>query len=801
VTGAGSRSWRPLLAPALLAFPVVFLFLDVLVRGHVLYERDILGWYYGQAEAFVQCIGAGSWPLWDPWMGFGQPLLADPAAQIFYPWTWLNLVLSPGTYYTVFAVGHVWLSGVGMLLLARRLGLGEAASLLAGAIWMTSGPFLSLVSLCHHFTGASLMPFVLLAADRALEGGGVRRALVWGGVVALQVFAGSADVFAMTLLLQAGILVRQVRREGGRSRNRALASATAVAVVFAVGLSAPQWWPSFEALKVSSRADLPLALRTYWSVQPAALLQVLLPVIPRDLPLRPGVRERFFEGREPFINSLYLGLAVLPLVVASFAGKRILFAVALAGVALASTAFALGSHGPIYGLAVTVLPPLGVFRYPVKALVLLTFAWALLAGLGLEAWRASKRLGLILGLISLLSGLAAVLGAGAVSRVAGRFLAAEPAGITVGEAGATVESAFAIAGAIALLGALLLVTRPGRWSVVAVVALAVADLTLAHARLNPSAPREIVERPPVVLHAIRREGLDRLYSFDYQHPIPGKTPRRSDPHIPLSPDLLPLPPHLRQTLATYGLLPSGTLARFRLFGSYDWDLIGLAPASFRDLVLFFLIQEDTPGFRRLLQLGSVTHVIALHSEGLENLDPAASIGSPFSRNLLRLYRVPDRLPRAYAAAGARIANGPQARALLVDPGFDPAREIVLPEGVLRPTTSSSQGQVQIVSYRPDRVHLVADLDAPGFVVLTDAYDPGWRVTVDGRVSPLLRANEIFRAAEVPAGHHEVEFVYRPRSVVLGLLVAGLVLVAGLAAVTFTGRKTLLSASRGALKLA
>ncbi len=765
-------------APWLLLLPVLCHFFDVLFKGRVLYERDILGVYYAQAEAFVRCVASGSWPLWDPWLGFGQPLLASPSAQVLYPWTWLNLFLSPGTYYTVFAVSHVWLSGVGTFLLARQLRLSTAASLLAGAIWMSSGPFLSLVSLWHHFTGAALLPWVLLASEKALEGGGRRRAIVWGAAVALQSWAGSADVLAMTLLLQAGLLLRHLARDRSRARLSMLLATTAPAALLAVSLAAPQWWPSIEVLRASSRADLPGSYRTYWSLPPLGLLQAFLPVLPRDLPLRPDVRERLFEGREPFLNSLYLGLTTLPIVLAAFAGRRRRLALALGAVALAASAFALGRHGSVYGMAVALLPPLRVFRYPVKAVLLTTFAWAILAGLGLDAWRASKALGKILAAVGLLLGLGALLVGGAAPSVASRFLVANPLELTLGEASASVERALVMAATLALVGAALLLTAAWRGSAASVVLVVALDLTLAAQALNPSAPREVLARPPAVLGVLRPdEGLTRLYSFDYQRPIPGKTHRRAEAQVPFLPPQLPLPSHLRGTLANYGLLPTGTLARFGLFGSYDWDLLGLSPAPRRDLVAFFLIQEDSPGFRRLLQLGSVSYVIALHREGLEDLEPVASLGSPFTEFAIRVYRVPDRLPRAYAVGGARVAQGGEARMLLVDPGLDPRREVVLPEGEPSRSPPSFAGHVEIASYRPDRVRLVAELSARGFVVLTDAYDPGWKVRVDGRSAPLLRANEIFRAVEVPAGRHELEFVYRPRSVLIGLLAAGLALVA------------------------
>ena len=66
-------------------------------------------------------VPSGSWPLWDPFTGFGQPILANPDAQDLYPLTWLNLLMSPATYYTDFAVSHLVYTGLGMHKLSLRL--------------------------------------------------------------------------------------------------------------------------------------------------------------------------------------------------------------------------------------------------------------------------------------------------------------------------------------------------------------------------------------------------------------------------------------------------------------------------------------------------------------------------------------------------------------------------------------------------------------------------------------------------------------------------------------------------------
>src|SRR5687767_12305169 len=79
------------LALAVLAALVALLLFDPLFRGRVFYERDLSLLWAPQMESFARAIAEGSWPLWDPYVSFGQPMLANANYQLLYPLTWLNL--------------------------------------------------------------------------------------------------------------------------------------------------------------------------------------------------------------------------------------------------------------------------------------------------------------------------------------------------------------------------------------------------------------------------------------------------------------------------------------------------------------------------------------------------------------------------------------------------------------------------------------------------------------------------------------------------------------------------------------
>jgi uncharacterized membrane protein YfhO len=48
---------------------------------------------------------------------------------------------------------------------------------------------------------------------------------------------------------------------------------------------------------------------------------------------------------------------------------------------------------------------------------------------------------------------------------------------------------------------------------------------------------------------------------------------------------------------------------------------------------------------------------------------------------------------------------------------------------------------------------------------------GWRAWVDGHEAPILRANSLFRAVQLPPGDHEIELRYEPGAVALGRTVS------------------------------
>lgn len=759
----------------LLAALAAFLLWDA-VRGGTLFLRDINMVWLPQVETFVHCVAGGSWPLWDPYSGFGRPLLADPRVGVLYPPTWLNLLLPPATAYTVLALGHLVLAGVGLHRLMRHWGVTELPALAAAAVWMASGPLLSLVSMWHHLAGAAWMPWVVLAVDRALGAPTRRRVAAAAVLVAVQVLAGSPDYSALTLLV--AVLLGLMGPAGAPVPRRA----AVLGAVLALGavLSAAQWWPTLDVVLRSARRGQEAAAATTWSAHPWTLLELLVPLRWADLPLTNAAVAEILEAKEPWLRSVYLGLASFPLVVAGAlsAGPRRRALVAVLGLGLL---LAIGAHGPLAPV-LTGVPGLRALRFPVKALVPVALAWAALFAFGLEAVahreeRARR--------IAIAAAVAAIVAAGLVAMAAAGAFGLPPFASRLAAPPTPRLAVLAMAFGLALAVAALLASTRHPRAVMAIAVLAVADVAGRHRELNPAADRRLFARRPQTLELLDLTEGARTYVYDYSMdpgPSAWRRPAESPYDVARVPEDWPLPVGL--VLGVHEYLNPPTAARWRVPGSYDMDILGFDPRPVAALVRRLREVEDTPAHLRLLQLGAVRNVVALvPAAWWQDLVPAGTREGYFRRPIQAM-RAPDPLPRAALVAGVRIAEGDHAIALLTDAAFDPRGEVVLPSG--EPAPAAPAGTVLRARIGCDQVALEVDAERPGHLVLVDAYDPGWRATVDGQPAPLVPANVAFRAVPVPPGRHVVEMKYRPPAVFGGIVIS-LAGVAAVAAALLRGR--------------
>jgi Bacterial membrane protein YfhO len=764
-----NREWGVRIA--VLAAAVVVTFGGAVFTDQVLYERDILNYWCPHIEVFVRAVAEHALPLWNPYTGFGAPLLADPSLALAYPPTWLNLVMGPAIYYKWLVVSHCAWGGLGVLLLARQLRLPADASLVAALAFCLSGPFLSAASLFHHYTGAAWMPWVLLGLERLLRAPSAGSALRLGVAAALQILAGSGDLCLMTLL--AGVfLVPGIEGPSGKPR---FATSTVkwgiLAVGLAVGLAAVQWAPTGELLAGGVRSQQGNQ-SLYWSLHPASLPDLAALDTVRALPLSAAARGDLYEGRDPLLSSIYWGPFTLVLalmgVVLPGPGRAGLATGLATGLAFFLGA-ALGRHTPFYPLLLH-LPLLPLLRYPTKYLWAATLFAALLAGLGVSSWARPwslverRRAALVAAFV----GLAAL---AALSYAAALHLRADGVArwLEPGASTAALDSPVAQAVVAALLlGAagfaivLRLTERAVPWSALAVVLVA-GDLARAGRGVNPLGPRSLFETRPALLDTLKASGAPRVYSAGSRPQLPVEMPVRG----PMN-----WRPEWTRSLGVLDRLIPPTPSRWGLFGSFDGDFTGLAGRSYSELTTLTNAVRDREEGTVLLRLGGVDYVVTLDPGVFGgSLPEAARVDSVYASPVF-LLSVPNTLPRVFVVDGVRPVAEADAEKVLVASDFDASRE-VLASGYWEasPSHAGFRGSARVFSRRVDSLSLEADLDGPGVLVVLEAYHPGWQATVDGRPAPIFRANALFRGVPLAAGHHRVEMAFRPRSATWGALLS------------------------------
>ena len=181
---------------------------------------------------------------------------------------------------------------------------------------------------------------------------------------------------------------------------------------------------------------------------------------------------------------------------------------------------------------------------------------------------------------------------------------------------------------------------------------------------------------------------------------------------------------------------------------------------------------------------AVSTKAATGAGGIDESDAVGTSGASRWRLLGRtareeVYENSGALPRAWLASEARALDGEAAlkviRTGLLPDGskWEPERTALVEpgSGAELVTPSARGGSAEVTRYEPNRVDVRAKADDTTLLVLGENHYPGWRAYLDGRPVGVLRVDYNLRGVRVPAGEHEVRFVYRPKSLMFGAAVS------------------------------
>lgn len=760
-------------------------FLPVIAGGQSFFGRDLAPFFYPMKHYLADAVRAGRFPLWNPLVAGGEPFFASLQPGVLYPGSLLLYVLPFPHSVDWLIIVHFVFAGAGWVLLLRRLGRSPSAAAFGALAFVLGGFFMSLGNFVNNLQTMAWAPWLWLAWNRYRSDPGPRRLVVFAGACVAAFLGGEPQLLALTLALvfTAGLL-DPVAEGVGRGRQ---ATAFTAAGVLALLVAGVQLVPFVEFIGHSVRTmPLDLDFSAGRSQEAASLLHLLVP--PALGAGEFGFTTRTYAATEvPWLLSLYPGVVVAAFVAVGFRAAARRERWFWGGLAVLGLVLALGVHTPVYRALFAVVPPLRAFRYPEKFFLLPAMGIPFLAAAGFDRWkgRFDEPGRLAKGLLAVAAGyalLAALLfvrpgAVGALCPGGGHelLLCGDAAGAGGLYAAISLRLALLAGGAAGVV----LVVRRGRLPVASgawiLVALVAFDLVAAHRAVNPSVESDVYTTTPWTA-AVLGGAIDRGEEYRF----------RGSP------------------------VSAGMGERVRVTGAMEMsnmylDLQALGPNAGE---LFGIRQQD--GLQGVeLQSVAMTHDAAIHDWAGDPVrylrrmnvrwyaDATASPG--FSRRLreiahhpelpIRLFEVPEPLPRAFVAAGWETAAGPGPALQRALAGDLPDRRAVLeqPPKAAAPGTARPPGRIVAATWTPERVRLIARSSAPGLLVLMDRWYPGWSVRVDGRPAELLRANGVFRAVEIPAGEADVEFVFRPRGVAIG---------SGLTAIGIAACLVLLWSSRG-----
>jgi len=419
------------------------------------------------------------------------------------------------------------------------------------------------------------------------------------------------------------------------------------------------------------------------------------------------------DPSNPFVGVVALSLAALGAILA-WRERQVRWLVTLA---VGGILFALGGNSVLHGVLYSVVPLLDKARSPSAATLLFALGLAPLAAFGLDAlpdvssqaW--SRRVGRVMGWTGAL--LAAV--------TLGFFLARVEPAISDGRLMITALCALLGSAVLAAWRSGVISRRAGAASVLALILFELADVStygLPHKSLTARNVflKRLTEHTDIAMY-LRGVGADARIEYDDQ------------------------------------VVPENFGDWFGLdtFTAYDASV----PANIWRLNLFSPRGRDFFGIR--YSLGKTAA-----REGEREVFQGASG--------VKVFENPSAYPRVWAVhESIALPAGMAPRDALNSPQFDPRRTVFVetsPAPKLE-TCDPSGDAVRMTLHRANDVRITAHLNYRAMVILTDAWFPGWRASVDGRGAAVDEVDGAVRGVAVEAGDHVIEMRYRPWSVMLG----------------------------------
>lgn len=711
-------------------------------------SRDTMDFVYVIKRWVWSHLAAGELPLWNDQLFGGFYQLASPVIAVFTPITALFYILFDNFLAEQLQIPFfAMLAGVGTYMWARSLQLSHASSLAAAIGFGWTGTLLSLPDRSPFYFAFALYPLYAFMVVQFLKS--MKNSVLYGigtaGILSTIVLNGDWTGGA---ILGFALPMYAVLKGQGRGIMTKIWP-----LLLSVGVTAIGVWPVLENLEETTRlGGLSLAEASSFSLHPLRLLSLLAPS------LWGQVYDGSFWGHNLssglyasrfWFHSLYVGslLGALGLVGLYGASKKL----RLTGIAAltASLGISFGQHAWIHPFLYKYFPLYSSLRYPEKFFLISVFVWSALVLRGLRFLESTKNMKPFL-ILAAIWNTAALLLLSIAPRteelITNYKLSSEAAELAT----AHISEGFAIHCLILGAVSLLFVMRRGmhwQWALPVLVGLEL-----------------IAFAPPLHWVPSSEFAAEGIFSEEL---------RKGEHRYLIDPQFLPRQNRRQSMISNWPILEGGRDA-----AGYE---------TFAPKNLFSISQNQL-----FKNLDIVTRVLAVEHI-ITTMSPRHADLKTFSdRGMLEPVAVDSKLNLALLRWKAPLKSAEFFSSYQVLEKSKPFFSALMDRGVkggpvfleAKPEMSDFSGNPVVGIWEKtaespgkESYHIVVDQKA--IWVLRAAYHKGWRAYIDGKETPVYRADGLSRAVIIPAGSHKLDWHFTPPIFTISATVSVLSVLIGL----------------------
>lgn len=125
-------------------------------------KNDAFAYNFPNKYFFSEALRKGYIPTWNPYLNYGFPLYADPGFAWWNPITWFFGLIGYNVYiFSIEILLYIYIAGLGMYWLCRKLNLSPFTSFAIGCMFMCSGFFIGNLQHINFITCTAFLPWLV----------------------------------------------------------------------------------------------------------------------------------------------------------------------------------------------------------------------------------------------------------------------------------------------------------------------------------------------------------------------------------------------------------------------------------------------------------------------------------------------------------------------------------------------------------------------------------------------------------------------------------------------------------------